>query len=69
MLLSAEFWAQVRRLGVPTADPKALDVDCILAAQARLAGQPGDRVRLATTNVRHLHRFPNVTALHWMAIR
>lgn len=31
MLLAAEFWAQARNGGTPTADPKALDGDVILA--------------------------------------
>jgi toxin FitB len=32
MLKAAELWAEARNRGVPTADPKALDADAILAA-------------------------------------
>jgi predicted nucleic acid-binding protein len=58
MLQAAELWAQARRSGIPTADPKALDCDVILAAQA-LAVQG----MVATENVGHLPRF--VEAKHW----
>src|SRR5215831_16576630 len=53
MRLAAEFWARARRGGRPTADPKALDADVILAAQASLIGM-ADEVIVATTNVDHL---------------
>lgn len=61
MLKAAELWADVRRRGMPTADPKELDADVILAAQAIEVG-----AIIATENVGHLSRY--VTALHWTAV-
>jgi predicted nucleic acid-binding protein len=66
MLLAANLWADVRQAGQPTADPKALDGDVILAAQAHLLANDTTDVIIATTNVAHLSRF--VTALDWQAI-
>jgi predicted nucleic acid-binding protein len=54
---AAELWADSRRRGLPTSDPKELDVDVILAAQALNLGIPADELVVATTNVRHLSRF------------
>jgi predicted nucleic acid-binding protein len=54
---AAMFWADARRLGVPTAHPHALDADAILAACAVTIGQPGDSVLVATTNTAHLARY------------
>lgn len=68
MRRAAEFWALVRQAGLPTADPKALDADCILAAQASLLGGPGDVVTIATENLGHLARFPGVAAEIWSSI-
>ena len=56
MLKAAQFWAQVRKQGMPTADNKALDGDVILAAQATLIQDEGQEVIIATTNVGHLSR-------------
>ncbi len=56
MLKAAQFWAQVRKQGIPTADDKALDGDVILAAQAILIQDVGHEVIIATTNVGHLSR-------------
>ena len=62
MLKAAELWAQARRSGMPTADPKALDCDVILAAQALVV-----QGLVATENVGHLSRF--VEARHLREIK
>lgn len=66
MLLAASLWAEVRKMGQPTADAKALDGDVILAAQAQLLANEMTTVIIATTNVGHLSRF--ATALSWQDI-
>jgi hypothetical protein len=57
MLKAAEFWAQARNQGFPTADDAALDADVILAAQAAILGEAVGEVVIVTTNVGHLARF------------
>ncbi len=52
MLRAAELWAQARNRGTPTADPKELDGDVILAALAEQV-----RAIVATDNVGHLSLF------------
>ena len=66
ILLAANLWAEARKTGQPTADPKALDGDVILAAQARLLCNDITEAIVATTNVAHLSRF--ITALDWHQI-
>jgi predicted nucleic acid-binding protein len=66
MLLAASIWAEARQNGQPTADPKALDGDVILSAQARLLCTETTEAIVATTNVAHLNRF--ITALDWESI-
>jgi predicted nucleic acid-binding protein len=61
MLRAAELWADARRRGTPTADPKELDGDVILAAQALQVGG-----LVITENVGHLARF--VEAKGWREI-
>jgi predicted nucleic acid-binding protein len=61
---AALLWADVRKRGQPTADPKALDADVILAAQARR--MDAAEVVVATTNVQHLSRL--VDARMWREI-
>ncbi len=67
---AADLWAQVRNQGLVTADPKELDCDVLIAAQAleyqeihRLSPR---EVVVATTNVGHLSRF--VRAELWSEI-
>jgi predicted nucleic acid-binding protein len=62
MLKAAELWAQARRSGMPTADPKALDCDVILAAQTLVV-----QGNVASENVGHLSWF--VEARHWREIK
>lgn len=62
MLRAAELWARARSQGIPTADPRELDCDVILAAQAERAG-----ALVVTENVGHLARF--VTARHWRDVK
>ncbi|MDC0835818.1 PIN domain-containing protein [Geitlerinema sp. CS-897] len=59
MLKAAEFWANSRREGKPTAPDLALDADVILAAQAVSLQRFDNEVIIATTNVKHLIRFAN----------
>lgn len=67
MLKAAEFWAEARRQGRPTADNKALDGDVILAAQAVTMKIQEDEAIIATTNVGHLAQF--VEAKNWQEIK
>jgi hypothetical protein len=66
MLRAAEFWAIARQRGRQAASDASLDADMILAAQAVELAAPGDRVVIATTNVRHLSLF--VDARPWQEI-
>jgi hypothetical protein len=59
MLRAATYWAQLRRVGQPTAADAALDGDVILAAQAALLAETGYTVVIATTNVKHIERLAN----------
>lgn len=57
MLLAADLWASSRQSGLPTGDPKKLDIDVILAAQALTIGVPPSDLIVATSNVSHIARF------------
>jgi predicted nucleic acid-binding protein len=64
--LAATLWAQARRQGKPTADPRELDCDVVLAAQALTMGVPSSDLVVATTNIGHLAQF--VAAAKWTDI-
>ena len=59
MLKAAEFWAEARKQGRPTADEKSLDVDMILTAQATIVKNVSNEneVIIATNNIGHLSLF------------
>ena len=58
MRKAAELWADSRRQGKPTSDPKELDCDVVLAAHALALG-----ASVITDNIGHLSRF--VTTQRW----
>jgi predicted nucleic acid-binding protein len=57
MLRAADIWAQSRNSGQATGDPKRLDIDVILAAQALTLAVPASDIVVATENIGHLSRF------------
>ncbi len=65
---SAELWAKTRQLGLPTAEVENIDIDVIIGATCQLLEEeyPGQRLIVATTNVKHLSRF--VEAQNWFNI-
>ncbi len=61
MRLAAHYWAKARKSGRSVGDPKELNADVILAAQAF-----GNRAIVVTDNVGHLAQF--VEARPWTSI-
>ncbi len=66
ILLAAQFWANARNQGKPTANNQSLDGDVILAAQAKYEELKGYSVVIVTTNTKHLSLF--VDARKWQEI-
>ncbi|HEY8749382.1 MAG TPA: hypothetical protein VIM11_15465 [Tepidisphaeraceae bacterium] len=60
LVRAADMWASIRRIGRPTSDQHALDVDVILAAQSLSLGLAHNEFIIATTNVAHLNRLAPV---------
>jgi hypothetical protein len=67
---AATLWAKTRAAGKPTADPKALDADCIIVAQIReFANELGlgnDEFIIATVDIGDLPRL--APAARWTDI-
>lgn len=57
LLLGADLWARTRNAGTATADPKALDGDVLIAAQALDMGLPTSDFIIATVYAGHLALF------------
>lgn len=64
--LAAKLWAQARNARLGTADPKELDADVLIAAQALDLGISPPGMVVATTNVGRLSRY--VPAELWMDV-
>ena len=60
MLLAADLWASFWQRGLATTDPKKLDVDVILAAQALTMGVAPEDLIVATSNAALVSRFVRV---------
>jgi predicted nucleic acid-binding protein len=63
---AAQLWADLRMQGRSTADPHAIDIDVILAAQVLSLGLPQADFVVATSNVSHFRVL--VPAENWQAI-
>lgn len=57
LCLGATLWARTRKAGTSTADPKELDGDALIAAQALDVGLLPSNFIIATVNVGHLALF------------
>jgi predicted nucleic acid-binding protein len=66
---AAQLWAQIRIQGLPTADSKNIDADIIIAATCQIIQEeyPGQKLIVATSNVKHLSRF--LEAKQWQEIK
>ena len=67
LLLGADLWARARNAGTTTADPKELDGDVLIAAQALDTKMSLSNFIIATVNVGHLALF--VPADLWTNIK
>lgn len=64
--MASKLWARARNAGTPTADPRELDADVLIAAQALDTKLPVSEFIVATQNAGHLGLF--VPADEWSSI-
>ncbi len=67
MLLAADLWATSRKSGFSTGDPKKIDIDVILSAQALTLPESPPSIIVATFNANHISRF--ISADLWTNIK
>lgn len=68
-ILAADLWAKASTIGQTSRGNKDIDVDVIISAQCLMLkdANPGQRVIVATTNLKHLSRF--CEAANWQNIK
>jgi hypothetical protein len=69
LILAANLWAEAASIGKQTSDSKNIDADMIISAQYQILcdDYPGQRVIVATTNLKHLSIF--CEAANWRDIK
>jgi hypothetical protein len=68
-ILAAQMWVDAQAEGRPTSDKNKIDVDVIISAQCLRLQQesPGQKVVMATTNIKHISRY--CEAANWRDIK
>ena len=68
-ILAAQMWVDAQAKGLATSDKKKIDIDVIISAQCLILQQDslGQKVIMATTNVKHISRY--CEAANWQDIK
>jgi hypothetical protein len=68
-ILAAQMWIDAQAEGRPTSDKNKIDIDVIISAQCLILQQenPGRKVVMATTNIKHISRY--CEAANWQDIK
>jgi hypothetical protein len=68
-ILAAQMWVDAKAKGRPTSDKSNVDIDVIISAQCLILQQesPGQKVVVATKNIRHISRY--CEAANWRDIK